>query len=83
MTVFVDLVNCLLRGVKNLEAHFIMRGDENPHLRKCVEFPMHYNSKLKMGWTKLKNMGSSRKPTGYVGLAQLWQKKADNTVRIC
>ena len=47
----------------------------NPHLRKCVEFPMHYNSKLKMGWTKSKNMGSSRKPTGYVGLAQLWQKR--------
>ena len=53
---YADLLNCLLRGMKGLEAHFIMRGDAQPAFKKRVEYPMHY--KLKMSWTNLKNKGS-------------------------
>jgi len=33
-TVFADLVNCLLRGMKGLEAHFILRGNVQPPFKK-------------------------------------------------
>jgi len=34
-------VNCLLRGMKGLEAHIIMRDDAQPAFKKGIEFPMH------------------------------------------
>jgi len=32
---------CLLRCMKGLEAHIIMRGDAQPAIKKGIEFPMY------------------------------------------
>ena len=48
-TVFPDLVNCLLRGMKGLGAHFILRGNVQPLFKKVCRVP--YESTLRMSWT--------------------------------
>ena len=32
---FAELVNCLLRGMKGLEAHFILKGNVQPTFKKA------------------------------------------------
>ena len=49
---FPDLVNCLLRGMKGLGAHFILRGNVQPLFKKACRVP--YESTLRMSWTNWK-----------------------------
>ena len=36
---FAELVNCLLRGLKGLEAHFILKGNVQPAFKKARTVP--------------------------------------------
>jgi len=52
-TLFADLVNCLLRGMKGLEAHFIMRGDTQPTFKKARRVPYALQEQVKNELDKL------------------------------
>ena len=58
---FVDLVNCLLRGVKNLEAHFIMRGDAQPAFKKVRRVPYALQQQVENGLDKVEKHGVIKK----------------------
>lgn len=45
-------MNCLLRGMKGLEAHIIMRGDAQFAFKEGIEFPMQLDKLKKHGVIK-------------------------------
>ena len=52
------VVNCLLRGMKGLEAHIIMRGDAQPAFKKAHRVPYALKEQVGNELDKLENMGS-------------------------
>ena len=57
---FPDLVNCLLRGMKGLGAHFIVRGNVQPIFKKACRVPyertfLNELDKLEKKWNHKEN----------------------------
>jgi len=58
--VFADLVNVFLRGMKGLEAHFILRGNVQPAFKKArrVTYALQVENeldKVEKGWGHKEN----------------------------
>ena len=54
---FAEQVNCLLRGMKGLEAHFILKGNVPPAFKKARRVPYALQEQVENKLDKLKNMG--------------------------
>ena len=54
---FADLVNCLLRGMKGLEAHFILRGNTQPAFKKVRRVPYALQEQVENELDKLEKHG--------------------------
>ena len=49
----LNIVNCLLRGMKGLEAHIIRRGDAQPACKKGCRIPYALKEQVENEWDKL------------------------------
>ena len=79
---FADLVNCLLRGMKDLEAHFIMRGDAQPAFKKVRRVPHALQEQVENELDKLEKYGVIKKTNRSCWASPTVVTKANNTVRI-
>ena len=64
---FADLVNCLLRGVKGLEGHFILRGNVQPAFKKAPRVPYALQEEVENEMDKLEKHGVIKKTNGSLG----------------
>ena len=55
---FAEQVNCLLRGMKGLEAHFILKGNVQPAFKKAHRVPYALQEQVENKLDKLKKHGS-------------------------
>jgi len=55
--VFAELVNCLLRGMKGLEAHFILKGNVQPTFKKVRRVPYALQEQVEKKLDKLEKHG--------------------------
>ena len=58
---FADLVNCLLRGMKGLGAHVILRGNAQPAFKKAHRVPYALQEQVENELDKLENNGVIKK----------------------
>ena len=56
-----DLVNCLLRGMKGLEGHFIWRGNVQPAFQKAHRVPYALQEQVENELDKLVTHGFIKK----------------------
>ena len=55
---FAEQVNCLLRGMKGLEAYFILKGNVQPAFKKARRVPYALQEQVENKLDKLKKHGS-------------------------
>ena len=55
---FAEQVNCLLRGMKGLEAYFILKGNVQPAFKKARRVPYALQEQVENKLNKLKKHGS-------------------------
>ena len=69
----LNVVNCLLRGMKGLGAHVIMRDDAQPAFKKVCRVPYALKEQVGNELDKLEKHGVIKKTNrSCFGLAQLW-----------
>ena len=57
----LNIVNCLLRGMKGLEAHIIMSGDAQPTCEKVCRVPYALKEQVENELDKLEKHGVIKK----------------------
>mgnify|MGYP000707139665 CR=1 FL=1 len=58
---FAELVNCLLRGMKGLEAHFMLKGNVQPAFKKAHRVPYALQEQVENELDKLEKHGVIKK----------------------
>ena len=80
---FAELVNCLLRDTKGLEAHFILKGNVQPAFKKAHRVPYALQEQVENDLDKLEKHGVIKKTSGSCWASPTVAPKGDNTVKIC
>ena len=57
----LNIVNCLLRGMKGLEPHIIMKGNAQPTFKKVHKFPHALKEQIENELDKLEKHGVIKK----------------------